>query len=559
MPGPTLEMEPVEPQSLKKLSLKSLKRAFDLFGPIHGQFAASDPERKRICISYKINVQYNGIKSAPGQPSKQVNSGAVDARNQAWHLMMLDTVILANPADSKDSQKEGTRNALVVGPSLQPKQQNDVGSSGKSTDMVSASAPFSERLTTSAMIERIPSRWPRPVWHRPWKNYRVISGHLGWVRSVAFDPSNNWFCTGSADRTIKIWDIASGRLKLTLTGHIEQIRGLAVSSRDTYMFSAADDKQVKCWTLNRTRPERDELIALVVFIAWLFIPLLTFCLLGDVILSAGYEIYKDMVWDIRTKMQIFALSGHDNTVCSVFTRSTEDPQIVTGYHDSTIKFWDLRYFGKTMLTLTHHKKSVQAMAPHPKEILLHLHQRTTLRNSIYQGGNSYTICCNSQQKTINTMAVSEDGVLATGGDNGSLWFWDWKSGHYFQQAQTIVQPGSLDSEAGIYALSYDVTGTRLVTCEADKTIKMWKVDETATEQTHPLNFKPPKEIRRKDRLMDLSESRKKTENEILIAIKAPHRKTPEVPGPDLVKMLMSQNHFLHSRVLTTTEEIQYTP
>lgn len=27
------------------------------------------------------------------------------------------------------------------------------------------------------------------------------------------------------------------------------------------------------------------------------------------------------------------------------------------------------------------------------------------------------------------------------GDNGSLWFWDWNSGHNFQQDQTIVQPG----------------------------------------------------------------------------------------------------------------------
>ncbi|GKF77526.1 hypothetical protein Tco_0229996, partial [Tanacetum coccineum] len=42
-----------------------------------------------------------------------------------------------------------------------------------------------------------------------------------------------------------------------------------------------------------------------------------------------------------------------------------------------------------------------------------------------------------------------------------------------------VQPGSLDSEDGIYALSYDMTRSRLVTCEADKTIKMWKQDEYA--------------------------------------------------------------------------------
>ena len=39
----------------------------------------------------------------------------------------------------------------------------------------------------------------------------------GWVRSIAFEPYNEWFATGSADRTIKIWDLASGQLRLTLT------------------------------------------------------------------------------------------------------------------------------------------------------------------------------------------------------------------------------------------------------------------------------------------------------------------------------------------------------
>ncbi|KAL0857430.1 hypothetical protein Bca101_062584 [Brassica carinata] len=43
---------------------------------------------------------------------------------------------------------------------------------------------------------------------------------------------------------------------------------------------------------------------------------------------------------------------------------------------------------------------------------------------------------------------------------------------------------------------YDQTGSRLVTCEADKTIKMWKQDENATPETHPLNFRPHKKIRR---------------------------------------------------------------
>ncbi|KAG5552758.1 hypothetical protein RHGRI_010751 [Rhododendron griersonianum] len=46
----------------------------------------------------------------------------------------------------------------------------------------------------------------------------------------------------------------------------------------------------------------------------------------------------------------------------------EGPQVITGSHDTMIKFWDLIYMeGRTMETLTHHKKSVRAMALHPTE------------------------------------------------------------------------------------------------------------------------------------------------------------------------------------------------
>lgn len=78
---------------------------------------------------------------------------------------------------------------------------------------------------------------------------RVISGHLGWVRALAVDPSNKFFVSGSNDRTIKFWDLASGDLKITLTGHINTIRGLCVSNKYTYLYSCSEDKTVKCWDL----------------------------------------------------------------------------------------------------------------------------------------------------------------------------------------------------------------------------------------------------------------------------------------------------------------------
>ena len=55
------------------------------------------------------------------------------------------------------------------------------------------------------------------------------------------------------------------------------------------------------------------------------------------------------------------------------------------------------------------------------------------------------------------------------GDNGSMSFWDWKTGHRFQSLDTTAQPGSLDAEAGIMSSTFDRSGLRLICGEADKT------------------------------------------------------------------------------------------
>lgn len=48
-------------------------------------------------------------------------------------------------------------------------------------------------------------------------------------------------------------------------------------------------------------------------------------------------------------------------------------------------------------------------------------------------------------------------------------FFDWKSGHRFQRMDTTAQPGSLDAEQGVFCSTFDKTGLRLITGEADKT------------------------------------------------------------------------------------------
>merc|ERR550514_1379676 len=86
---------------------------------------------------------------------------------------------------------------------------------------------------------------------------------------------------------------------------------------------------------------------------------------------------------------------------------------------------------------------------------------------------------------VNALDVNEDGVLASGGDDGSLHMWDYRTGYNFQSLKTVAQPGSLECEAGIYGAKFDKSGTRLITCEADKTIKIWKEDGDASADSHP--------------------------------------------------------------------------
>lgn len=344
-----------------------------------------------------------------------------------------------------------------------------------------ANGPTPQRqLPSSSLVRRDTVRQQKPDWHPPWKLMRVISGHLGWVRALAVEPGNQWFASGAGDRTIKIWDLASGTLKLTLTGHISTVRGLAVSPRHPYLFSCAEDKKVKCWDLETNKVIRDYHGHLSGVYTLALHPTL------DVLCTGGRDGVV-RVWDMRTRSNIHVLSGHKQTVSDIVCQET-DPQIISSSLDSTVRMYDLAA-GKTMGVLTHHKKGVRALATHPTEWTFASGSSAQIKQWKCPEG-AFMQNFEGHNAIINTLSVNEDNVLFSGGDNGSIAFWDWKTGHKFQHEESIAQPGSLDAEAGIMSSTFDLTGLRLLTGEADKTIKVWKQDEYATPETHPLDWKP---------------------------------------------------------------------
>jgi pleiotropic regulator 1 len=496
----------VQPRSIKVLTSILLKRTYDMFLGNHGQRVPLDEASQRLKIGSKISDEYACLKgynprhvpsSTDGRPADvplaaQPSAAPVESKSTAAKL--IDSVA-ANRHDVTDAPTaEPSRSGQLIlfsegGPIPASDRITPVAKAALSSSVMvpTAAGGRKEYIPSAAIARRAASKWPRPEWHAPWRCYRVISGHLGWVRAVAFDPANEWFVTGSGDRTIKVWDTASGGLRLTLTGHIEQVTGLAVSDRSPYMFSCGLDKLVKCWDLEHNRVIRHYHGHLSGVYSLALHPTLE-------ILATGGRDATCRVWDVRTKTQVFALGGHEDTVSAILTQGT-DPQIITASHDKTVRLWDLRT-GKTISTLTYHKKAVRALAAHPTEHAFASGGADNIKKFRLPEGEFLHNMLQQQRAIINALAINEDGVMASGGDNGSLWMWDWRSGNCFQEGETVVQPGSLDSEAGIYAMSFDRSGTRLVTCEADKSIKMWKEDENATPETHPISFKPPKDIKR---------------------------------------------------------------
>ena len=71
------------------------------------------------------------------------------------------------------------------------------------------------------------------------RELRVLSGHSGWVLSVAFSPDGALLTSGSADHTVRLWNTEDGHLEaayftLDTAGAVQMgQRGTGLSLADT--------------------------------------------------------------------------------------------------------------------------------------------------------------------------------------------------------------------------------------------------------------------------------------------------------------------------------------
>jgi len=152
------------------------------------------------------------------------------------------------------------------------------------------------------------------------------------VRSVVFSP--NWkqiAAIGRSDSTIYLWDSKRGRKPVALTGHSREVRAIAFSPDGKLLASGGVDKTIKLWNVETGRDFRTFKHSGYVF-SVAFSP-------DGKQLAAGSADSIIKLWEVGTGKELKTLAGHSASVYSV-EFSLNKKWIISSSLDTIIKIWD---------------------------------------------------------------------------------------------------------------------------------------------------------------------------------------------------------------------------
>jgi WD40 repeat protein len=296
------------------------------------------------------------------------------------------------------------------------------------------------------------------------KELETLNGHQDQVISVSYSPDGKTLASASYDKTVKLWDVVTGKELKTLNGHQDSVSSVSFSPDGKTLASGSADKTVKLWDVVtgkelKTLNEHHNGVASV-----------SFSPDGKTLASASWD-KTVKLWDVGTGKELNTLNGHPEEVNSV-SFSPDGKTLASGSGDGTVKLWDVGT-GKELKTLKGHPEAVNSVSfsPDGKTLAAASLDKTVKLWDVGTGKELKTL--NGHQNGVVSVSFPPDGkTLASGSADKTVRIWEVKALWDNGKEPPISQP-LRGHEDQVFAVAFRPDRNQIVSGGPDKTLRLW--------------------------------------------------------------------------------------